>query len=65
MCVILTPPSNDTPPVSAQECCTVAHCVSTQTLKTIADGLVGRPCYVDWPFLVEALVVSVSDAEGK
>ncbi|XP_065889991.1 5'-3' exoribonuclease 1-like [Dysidea avara] len=49
MCVILTPPNDDTP----------------LNLKTIADDLVGRTCYVDWPFLVEALVVSVSDAEGK
>ena len=37
----------------------------SQTLQDIAEKLIGRTCYVDWPFLVEAMVMSVADAAGK
>ena len=39
--------------------------LTSQTLKSIAENLIGQTCYVDWPFLVEAIVVSVADLTGK
>ncbi|XP_046850575.1 5'-3' exoribonuclease 1-like isoform X2 [Xenia sp. Carnegie-2017] len=34
-------------------------------LKEICDSLVGKPCYIGWPHLVEAFVKSVSDGRKK
>jgi hypothetical protein len=34
-------------------------------LKEISDSLLGKPCYVGWPHLVEAFVSSVSNDNKK
>ncbi|CAB4003897.1 5 -3 exoribonuclease 1, partial [Paramuricea clavata] len=34
-------------------------------VKEISDSLLGRPCYVGWPHLVEAFVTTVSDGSKK
>lgn len=35
------------------------------TAEAVAQALVGKKCYVNWPYLVEAIVVGTSDPDNK
>ena len=37
------------------------RCTGDQTASELAERLVGRRCYVGWPFLIEAMVTRVVD----
>ena len=36
-----------------------------QNIKDLAEEMIGKTCYVGWPYLVEAKVLSLSDSKTR